>query len=93
MVRDYATKQKLRKPLWSCLSPKQLQIQHNDNVHPYVPLKAYVIFCPLLHILDFIFLLLSITGVVLEFTLLRSANTTDEVSMRLLAHKQDCVLI
>ncbi|XP_065887997.1 uncharacterized protein [Dysidea avara] len=88
MVRDYATKQKLRKPLWSCLSPKQLQryfwwisandIQHNDNSHPYVPLKAYVIFCPLLHILDFIFLPLSITGVVLEFTLLRSANTTDE---------------
>ena len=40
-----------------------------------------MIFCPLVHILDMLFLLLSIFGVVLEFTLLRSATSTDEVSI------------
>jgi len=84
MVRDYATGQKLSKPLWSSFTPKQIQRHFRwistEHSYQYIPLKAYVIFCPLLHILDVIFLLLSITGVVLEFTLLRVANTTDEVS-------------
>jgi len=81
MVRDYATKKQLNKPLWCCF-PQLLQRciwwTRNDKLN-YIPLKAYAIFCPPLHILDIVFLLLSISGVVLEFTVLRSATATDEV--------------
>jgi len=75
---------KLSKPLWRCF-PQQLQNQFwwNSirNYSPYIPLKAYLIFFPPLHVLDVIFLLLSICGVVLEFTVLRTTTTTDEVCM------------
>jgi len=76
--------------LWSSCLPKQLQlciwkkskddIEEYANMHQFIPLKAYLIFCPPMRILDTIFLLLSITGVSLEFTVLRSATNTDEVS-------------
>jgi len=49
------------------------------NKDLYIPLKAYLIFCPPIHILDIIFMILTISGVVLVFTLMRSASTTDEV--------------
>ena len=50
------------------------------HVYPYIPLKAYIVFFPLIHVLDITFLLLSITGIILVFTLLRAARTTDEVN-------------
>jgi len=45
-----------------------------------------VIFFPLLHVLDIIFLLLSTCGVALEFTLLssRAIASTDEVCRKLI---------
>jgi len=58
-----------------------IDIENYAKMHARIPLRAYVVFYPVIHILDIIFLLLSITGVILEFTLLRSATTTDEVSI------------
>lgn len=56
-------------------------IDEHAELCAYIPLRAYVIFCPVIHILDIIFLLLSIIGVILEFTiLLRGVTSTDEVS-------------
>ena len=54
-------------------------VNQNTHVYPYIPIQAYVVFCPMKHIIDMIFLILSITGIILQFTLLRSATTTDEV--------------
>lgn len=53
-------------------------VNESKHVYPYIPIQAYVVFCPVKHIIDVIFLLLSITGIILQFTLLRTATTTDE---------------
>lgn len=63
--------------LWK-LSAKENE--KHAELHAHIPLRAYVIFYPITHILDIVFLLISITGVVLEFTVLRSATSTDDVS-------------
>ena len=72
----------LPKNIQLCLWQKSTEdIEQYANMYQFIPLRAYVIFCPPVHILDMIFLLLSIIGVILEFTLLRRATSTDEVSV------------
>ena len=93
-MRDYAIKKDYGKPLWAYL-PLKIQtqiwwtsadirrIEKYTGMNEYIPLRAFVIFCPVMHSLDIIFLLLSIGGVTLEFTVLRKVTTTDEVSNEL----------
>ena len=90
-MRDYAIKKNCSKPLWTYLplkiqtciwwtSADREQIKKYAEVNELFSFRAYVIFYPVMHSLDIIFLLLSICGVILEFILLRKATTTDEVS-------------
>lgn len=88
LVRNYANEKQLSKPLWCCF-PEKMQrwvfwrpvdeIERYARMHPRIPLKAYVIFCPPIHVLDTLFLVLAIVGIILQFTLLRISSDTDEV--------------
>ena len=93
-MRDYAIKKNHSKPLWAYLplklqtciwrtSADRIQIHKYAEMNEHISVRAYLIFCPVMHSLDIIFFLLSISGIILEFALLREVTTTDGVSIEL----------